>query len=553
MASRKAPAPALTFTGRRPGLYTGGAITAMPPAADLYILAVDHGVERCTVALVSLAGEVLGHETEHTPPPPAARGAEQPPDRWWEALLDAAERLLLRGLAPAHKILAVCCSGAADSTVLVDAQGAAVLNALTGNDSRGAPHLARQLRGPLNWHGTSIVDLLRLWPRAGGPPPRSGRDHPAHLLYARKERAAELQRADKALASKDFLNLRLCDRLAASPDTAALFWAADTSDVDHVRYCPRLIRKLGIPPDWLPPLQPSGTILGELRLEVASRLGLPRLPVVVGASELNTSCLGAGATADLAPHLHLGAAAVVTCHAPTRRMDRRGVVLSLPSLLPGRYLEVVRAGAAGDCRRFLVDNLLYHRNALQRERPPAEIHAQLDEVLRGVPAGSGRLLFTPWLDGARAPAEDAALHGGLHNLSLQSTTSHVIRAVHEGVAFNCRWALRHLELHLRQDLGPLAVSGGVAASGAWCQLLADVLDRELRVLQPPGLAKARGAALLAGLALQQLTLEEVAALAPRTEVFLPRPEVRQLYDELFIEYSQIARREQGMHRRLNRP
>ena len=58
-----------------------------------------------------------------------------------------------------------------------------------------------------------------------------------------------------------------------------------------------------------------------------------------------------------------------------------------------------------------------------------------------VPAGSGGVLFLPWLRGSMAPANDTNMRGGYVNMSLDTDRRCLVRATCEGVAHNLAWLL----------------------------------------------------------------------------------------------------------------
>jgi xylulokinase len=102
-----------------------------------------------------------------------------------------------------------------------------------------------------------------------------------------------------------------------------------------------------------------------------------------------------------------------------------------------------------------------------------------------VPAGSNGVLFTPWLNGERTPVDDHTLRAGWHNLSLQSTRAELVRSVLEGVAYNGRWLLETVEKFTGRPFASLNFIGGGAQSRLWCQILADVLDRQIKQVEHP--------------------------------------------------------------------
>lgn len=162
------------------------------------------------------------------------------------------------------------------------------------------------------------------------------------------------------------------------------------------------------------------------------------------------------------------------------------------------------------------------------------------------------MLFTPWLNGERTPVENNTIRSGLHNLSLSSTRGDIIRAVLEGVAYNLKWVLFYVEKFIKRQMESIHFVGGGANSKVWCQIIADVLNKEIKQVKDPIQANARGTAFLAGVALNYLCFGDVAKCIQIDEVFKPQAENRKIYDEMYKEYLNIYKNNQKMYERLNR-
>jgi xylulokinase len=126
-----------------------------------------------------------------------------------------------------------------------------------------------------------------------------------------------------------------------------------------------------------------------------------------------------------------------------------------------------------------------------------------------------------------------------------------VRSVLEGVAYNSRWLLGHVEKFTGKPFASLNFIGGGAQSRLWCRIMADVLDRPIRQVEHPIRANARGAAALAALGLGQTTLDDVARSVNIVETFDPDPSTRGTYDELFREFRAIHKQTKGIYARLH--
>ncbi len=516
-------------------------------------LAIDLGTSGPKVALVAGDGTVRAAASAETPllflP---GGGAEQRPDDWWNAIAAAAREVLARGVP--GRVEAVSCTSQYSTTVAVGQDGRPLMNAISWMDTRGAPHVRRVTGGRIRFQGYGVGKLLTWVRRTGGAPGHSGKDSLAHILYIR-DALPEVYRATRYfLEPKDYLNFRLTGRYAATFDSINLHWLTDNRDIDAIRYDRRLVDLAGVDRAKLPELVASTEVLGPLVPRAAQELGLPAgIPVVAGTTDTQSAAIGSGAVRDFEAHLYLGTSSWLSCFVSFKKTDALHNMASLPSAIPGRYYVANEQECAGACLAFLRDNVLYPEDALATGPRPADVYPLLDRVAAGVAPGSDGVLFTPWMYGERTPVEDHCVRGGFFNVSLRTRREHLVRAVFEGVAYNTRWLLECVERFCGRRLEPIRAIGGGARSAPWCQIFADVLDRAIHQVADPLQANARGAGLVAAVALGRLTWADVAERVAVAREFRPDAAHRPRYDALFREFVTIYRKNRGIYARLNGP
>jgi xylulokinase len=179
----------------------------------------------------------------------AGGGAEQRPVDWWSAVVQAVHAVLGRKAAPVERIAAVSCTSQYSTTVAIGRDGQPLANAISWMDTRGAPHVQRMIRGWLNYQGYGVSKLWHWIRLTGGAPTRSGKDSLAHILYLKYERPDIYGETYQFLEPKDYLNLRLTGRYAATYDSITLHWLTDNRDIHHIRYWPW--------PAWIAPSCPN--------------------------------------------------------------------------------------------------------------------------------------------------------------------------------------------------------------------------------------------------------------------------------------------------------
>lgn len=525
----------------------------LPKKNQKFILAIDLGTGGPKVALVSTDGHLAGFEfepVEYLLLPDG--GVEQKPDAWWKAIKKAAKRLIEQNRALVDHIIAVSATAQWSGTVAVDSNGSALMNAIIWMDSRGVEYVKKMTRGWINFEGYSVMKILSWLRLTGGLPCHSGKDPIAHILYIKKNLPQIYAETYKFLEPKDYINLCLTGKFAASYDSITLHWVTDTRDISNIFYDDRLLKMAEISRAKLPDLKRAIDVLGPLKKDVARELGLNSdIQVIMGTPDLQSAAIGSGAVRDYEGHLYIGTSSWLTCHVPIKKTDIVHKMATLPSAIPQRYFVANEQETAGACLKYLVNNFL-HSPQKEKSPPGTDIDYDLiNSLAESVPAGSNNIIFTPWLNGERTPVEDHTIRGGFHNLSLHTTQDHLIRAVFEGVAYNSRWLLKYVEKFINREFEALNFIGGGAMSDVWCQIHADVLNRTIRQVKDPIQANVKGAAYLASMALGYMKIEDIAQQVEIKRVYKPNPDNLAIYDKLFREFVNIYKKNRSIYARLN--
>ena len=523
------------------------------PGTAPLVLAVDLGTSGCKCALVAQDGTVVAWAFRPVALHVEGVRAEQDPEAWWQALLEAAGEVLAADASHRGRVSAVCCSTQTEVTVCLGRDGRAIGRAFSWLDARGAAAVARRVRGRwLNIEGYAPLKLWRWLRLTGGAPSLTGRDAAGHMAFIRDEQPAVYEATRCFLNALDYLNFRLCGRLCATQDSILTSWVTDNRDPSRIRYDDRLIRALGLDAGKLPAIVHSTDVLGPLLPAVAGQLGLPATtPVVAGAVDTSAVAVGA-AVPDYETHLYLGTSSWLGAHVPGMRTDVRHKIAAVPSAVDGRYLALALQSTAGANLSFLRDRILYHPDELAADEEHPAVYEALNRIAARVPPGSRGLIYTPWLFGERTPVDDPLLRAGLINLSLEHSREDIFRAFLEGVALNTRWMMEPFGRLLGRSPGTIAAVGGGAQSDVWCQILADVTGQPIRQLAHPIQANAIGAAFLAGVGTGALRFGDLPALRRTRRLYEPAAALRRLYGDKFEAFKEVRARLAPLYHRLNR-
>ncbi len=273
---------------------------------------------------------------------------------------------------------------------------------------------------------------------------------------------------------------------------------------DDRRYSEPVLAAIDPDRDWattLPPVVASRSVLGELRVEIAEAIGLAiGTPVSAGGGDNMCSAIGVGAIEPGPLVVSLGTSGTVFAYGAEPAVDPAGEAAAFCDSTGG-WLPLVCTLNCTGATDWITDLLGLD-------------HDGFEGALIGAGPGAAGLTFLPYLDGERTPDLPAA-SGTFTGLRSTHRPADLVRAVAEGATFGLGYGLDALR---RAGVAPSEVTlvGGGAASDAWAQLCADVL--ELPVRRPTVVeAAARGAALQARWVVDDVAPERDVADGDRFE------------------------------------
>jgi xylulokinase len=201
----------------------------------------------------------------------------------------------------------------------------------------------------------------------------------------------------------------------------------------------------------------------------------------------------------------------------------------------------------GASLKWFRDQFADSEKQLARERG-VDVYDVLTAEAAEASAGSGNLVFLPYLMGERAPVWDSAARGTLFGLTLHTKRADVIRAILEGVAFGVYHNVQEARALGLQLSRLMAVGGG--NSRLWFRIMASMLNMPISI--PASSSGAPfGAAVLAGAGVG--LIGDLRAFIRGTlvvaETIEPIPAWRERYEQLFEVYLDLYRHtKDDMHR-----
>ena len=520
--------------------------------ADQYVLSIDLGSSDLKVALVGNDGRIVADagDCSSTNLFPDG-GAEQDPVEWWNNAKKAAKTVIAQAGVPPEKIVAVACDSQWSVVVPVDRNAEPLMGAVHWLDTRGGTYNRKLTGGFPGIQGYQLWKLMKWIRLTGLAPTHAGIDSMGHVLFIKNERPDIYRQTYKFLEPMDYLTARFSGKITASQKTMAPFLITDNR-IGQGCYRDDLLRMAGLDREKFPDLIPNNGLVGLIDPTVAGELGLTSdTQVVAGVSDTNASIIGSGAVRDFEAIIYIGTTLYMSCHMPFKKTDLAHMMTTLPCAFPERYILLGEQGLGGKCVDFFLKNILYDNDDFETPAPPEDVYGRYNAVAAGAPPGSGGVIFLPWLNGSVVPCENQHVRGGFINLSIDTRRRHLARAVMEGLAFNSRWTREPAEKMMGRPFTKFIFSGGGAMSDLWSQIHADILGIPIHQVAEPITATARGNALLAFVALGQLTMDQLSSMIPIRQVFEPDPANKAIYDRLYTQYRRLFSRNKSIFKGLN--
>lgn len=445
------------------------------------LLGIDIGTSACKAAVFRLDGTVVaqasvGLAVHH----PAPGWAEQHPQDWWQGACAAIGKALNTGGIDNRQIGAVGVDGQSWAAVPVDQSGRALHATPIWMDTRSADIAEELIRR---------VGHDEIFAVSGNPmePTYST----AKMLWFKRNLPDIYKNTHQFLQSNSYLVLQLTGRFTMDLSQG---FGVHGFDMAALRWHDGMCDALGLDREKLPDLFPSHRIVGEVTREAAEATGLhPGTPVAAGMMDSTAATLGAGVHLCGQVQEQGGTAGGMEI-CVDRPVTHRQLILS-PHAVPGLWLLMGASAGGGGCYDWFRKELGAASEALARQAGRSAFTV-MDEEASAIPAGSGGVVFLPYMAGERSPIWDRHAKGVFFGLGYDKTRAHMARAVMEGCAFSLEHNLR-TAMETGVSIGAMHSIGGAANSPLWTQIKTDVTNRVIHVPRSDT-ASTLGAAMAAG-------------------------------------------------------
>ncbi|HBM3441845.1 TPA: gluconokinase [Listeria innocua] len=488
-----------------------------------YIMGVDIGTSSTKAVLFNERGEVICREATHYELVTDETGkAEESPTEIFEAVITSIQGVMKN--IDKTELRGISFSSAMHSLIMVGADGELLTECITWADGRSSEALENIKRD--NY-------LFQLYEATGTP------IHPmspfAKICWLKEDEAQLFHRAEKFVDIKSYILNRLFDVWVMDESLASGTGLYNILEHDWEFEAMEIVK---LTPDYLPKVVPETYQLHGVKKEYAELMGIPEnLPFIVGGSDGALANIGIQATGRNDVTITVGTSGAVRKLTNEFQVDSRGRTFCYGAG-DGYFIAGGAVNNGGKVVEWGLQQFGSESEIMNRDF--TSFIAHIDEV----PPGASGLLFQPYLLGERAPFWTNDIRGGFVGLTINHSKAHFVRAILEGIAFNL--AEVYEAVAAPDDI--IYVTGGISGHEAWCRLLADILDREVRVphtIEGSSLGAAiigmRSLGILKTLNLEQtLPIKAVYHPSENTKKYAElRPIFKQVTTQLMASYSML--------------
>lgn len=423
-----------------------------------YVIGIDLGTSGVKCLLVEQGGKIVGSaQSSYTPDFYPGGKVEQDPAVWWAHTFIALNGLVDKYPEARGKIAALATSGQMHSSVFLDEENAVVRPALLWNDTRTTPQVKEifELAGGRE----KLLEMTCNLALEGFTLPK--------ILWLKENEPENYAKVNKVIMPKDYINFMLTGEIKTDVSDAAgtlLF------DVKNTCWSSELCRKAGIDSSILPEVIPSVGKVGVVKTDLCREIGLEEGCVVIsGGADNSCAAIGNGVIKEGQGVISIGTSGTVIGYVDSISSEVTGGVHLFNYSAPESFYAMGCMLCAGEAlnwtKRTFFENLSFDDINILAEKAPA---------------GSGGIVFLPYLFGERSPHNDPDARGVFFGIFGGCEKGNIIRSVMEGVGFAVRDMYE--EVVKFTDLKEVFITGGGAKSKLWGQICSDILARPLKVL-----------------------------------------------------------------------
>ena len=477
----------------------------------MYYIGVDLGTSAVKLLLMEESGKIEKIVSREYPlyfPHPG--WSEQNPEDWMKEAMAGIKELTSE--IDRSQVAGIGCGGQMHGLVTLDAEDHVIRPAILWNDGRtGAEteYLNTVIgKDKLSQYTANIAF-------AGFTAPK--------ILWMKKNEPENFAKVKKIMLPKDYLAYCMTGSFCTDLSDASGMLLLD---VKNRCWSKEMLEICGITEEQLPKLYESWQVVGTLKLEIASELGLSAdVKFVAGAGDNAAAAVGTGTVGDGQCNISLGTSGTVFISSKDFGVDENNALHSFDHA-DGRYHLMGCMLSAASCNKWWSEEILHTKDFAKEQEGIVKL-------------GENQVFFLPYLMGERSPHNNPDARAVFFGMSMDTTREEMTQAVLEGVAFGLRDSLevaRSLGIKIERT----KICGGGAKSPLWKKIIANVMNLKVdvpAVEEGPSMGGAMLAAVGCG------AYPDVETIAEKfvhvVETVEPDPELVAKYEERYQKFKKL--------------
>ena len=477
----------------------------------MYYIGVDLGTSAVKLLLMEESGKIEKIVSREYPlyfPHPG--WSEQNPEDWMKEAMEGIKELTSE--IDRSQVAGIGCGGQMHGLVTLDAEDHVIRPAILWNDGR---------TGAETEYLNTVIGKDRLSQYtaniafAGFTAPK--------ILWMKKNEPENFAKVKKIMLPKDYLAYCMTGSFCTDLSDASGMLLLD---VKNRCWSKEMLEICGITEEQLPKLYESWQVVGTLKPEIASELGLSAdVKFVAGAGDNAAAAVGTGTVGDGQCNISLGTSGTVFISSKDFGVDENNALHSFDHA-DGRYHLMGCMLSAASCNKWWSEEILHTKDFAKEQEGIVKL-------------GENQVFFLPYLMGERSPHNNPDARAVFFGMSMDTTREEMTQAVLEGVAFGLRDSLevaRSLGIKIERT----KICGGGAKSPLWKKIIANVMNLKVdvpAVEEGPSMGGAMLAAVGCG------AYPDVETIAEKfvhvVETVEPDPELVAKYEERYQKFKKL--------------
>lgn len=345
------------------------------------------------------------------------------------------------------------------------------------------------------------------------------------VLWVKNNEPENFAKIEKIMLPKDYLVYRLTGAYSSDYSDAS---GMLLMDVEHKCWSKEMMEICGISHITMPELHESFDVVGSVKSDICSELGISGdVKVVAGAGDNAAAAVGTGTVGPGKCNLSLGTSGTIFITSDKFSVDDKNSLHAFAHADGGYHLMGCMLSAAS-CNKWFMDEILRDSEYTANQKK-----IDVDKL------GENNVFFLPYLMGERSPHNDPLVRACFLGMSMDTKREDMLQAVLEGVAYGLRDSLE-VARSLGIEITTSNICGGGNKSPLWRKIMANVMNIKLEI-QENDEGPALGGAILAAVGCGDF--ESVNAAAEKivnvVEVVEPDPELVAKYEEGYKAFKKL--------------